>query len=77
MEKVFVIDPDGRIHGLWDDTIDFREVGECRVERASSVEFNNDTKKWDIHLADGTYIGSEDSRAMAIQWEVEYLQERL
>jgi hypothetical protein len=77
VDRVFVIDPDGTIHGLWDDTIDFREVGECLVERASSVEFNNDTKKWDIYLADGTYIGSEDSRGAAIDLEVSYLQERL
>lgn len=77
MNKVFVVDAEGVVHGLWDDTIDFRSVGECQVERASSVEFNNETQKWDVHLADGTYIGSDDSRVAAIEREVHYLQERL
>jgi hypothetical protein len=76
-EIVLVIDQSGNIRGLYTEVIDFESVGEVSVHRASSVEFNNNTKMWDVYLADGTYLCSEKTRSEAIDSEVQYLQARL
>lgn len=76
-EVVFIIDKNGDIHGLYTETIDFDLVGQVSIHRASSVEFNNDTKQWDVHLENGTYICSRRTRSEAIEAEVEYLHSQL
>ena len=42
------IDIDGTVRGLWDDAIDWQELGRCRVRRASHVEFDNDRQRWTV-----------------------------
>lgn len=76
-EWILVVDNNGDVHGLWSDIIDVRELGECFVERASSVEFCNDSKKWQVILSDGTFLGEWDSREDAIDNEVSFLQNKL
>jgi len=72
-----VIDEEGDIKCLWTDLIDLTELGTCHVERASHVEFNNDSQRWEARLPDGTLIGQDRSRAGAIQQEINYLNARL
>jgi hypothetical protein len=72
-----VVGEDGVCRSLWTDLIDLTEIGTCHVERASNVEFNNETQMWEARLLDGTLIGQDRSRSGAIQQEIDYLNERL
>jgi hypothetical protein len=69
----------GQVHGLWFDEFErlYRELGISEVRRASQVEWNGETAKWEVHLAHGQFIGAFDRRDQAIAHEVAYLQERL
>jgi hypothetical protein len=45
------ITPDGRIRGLWEDSLDLHELGALRVRRASHVEYDNDRQCWCVRSA--------------------------
>src|SRR5688500_2139596 len=44
----------GQVHGLWFDAFErlYRELGIAEVRRASQVEWNDETAKWEVYLAD-------------------------
>jgi hypothetical protein len=44
------ITPDGVIHGLWDDGIDWPAVGHVHVRRASHVEFCRRRQRWGVQI---------------------------
>jgi hypothetical protein len=69
----------GQVHGLWFDefAVLYRELGIAEVLRASQIEWNRETAKWEVCLADGQCIGAFDRRDRAIAHEVAFLQERL
>lgn len=78
------IDPDGTIHGIYADALLDLLPGRLAVERASNVEFNADTQRWEARLAmsigphdAGWLIASAPSRAEALRKEVEYLNQNL
>ena len=76
-ERVFLIDPDATVTGLYTDDLDLRAVGDLSTRRASNVEFNSETSLWDVILPDGTIIASDRSREVAIELEIAYLNERM
>jgi hypothetical protein len=67
---------DGQVHGLWHDEFQrlYRELGIAEVRRASQIEWNHETGKWEVHLADGQFIGAFDRRDQAIAHEITVLQ---
>lgn len=75
--KKIVIQSNGTISYIWSDDIDLSELGDVQVSRASHVEFNNKSKKWEAHTVGGTFIGAFKKRSDAIAAEVKYLEERL
>jgi hypothetical protein len=42
------ITPEGRIRGLWTDAVEFTELGDCTVRRASHVEFDERQQCWTV-----------------------------
>ena len=76
-EVVLLFDSNGVAKTIYTEDIELRELGKLYTYRASSVEFNNETYMWDVHLEDGTYVGSWESRQEAIRQEVLYLQKRM
>lgn len=69
----------GQVHGLWFDEFErlYRELGIAAVRRASQIEWNPETAKWEVHLAEGQFIGAFDRRDQAIAREITFLQGRL
>lgn len=45
------ITPDGTVHGLWDDAIDWASLGRVCVRRASHVEFGEEQQMWYVRAA--------------------------
>lgn len=77
-EIVFVIalHPTGERFALMSDALPTDELGRLTVKRASNVEFNDGTQKWE-----GVMTGEEDPRFIAasrrecIQQEVAFIAE--
>ena len=42
------ITPDGRITGLWNDDVDFPDIGRLNIRRASHIEFDNRLQQWTV-----------------------------
>jgi len=47
----FEITPDGRVHGLWTDTVPLPPLGRCIVQRVSYVEFSTHRQCWYVREA--------------------------
>ena len=74
-----VIDKNGNISSVYSEKLDFSEIGEPYINRATEVKFNNRYKHWTVialppyfpkrsTLAEGFKLRSE-----AISWEVDFL----
>ena len=80
--KLIVIEPDGVIHALYDDTL-AKLGGRQKITRASNVEPESDGKGWSVILTDaeqnGKYRGhvvarNVPLRSTALQLEVDFIQ---
>ena len=40
--------PEGTAHCLWTEVLPLHEIGRLEVSRASNIEFNNSTQKWEV-----------------------------
>jgi hypothetical protein len=68
-------DPSGSVDCLYTEAIDLRELGTLLVTRATSIEFNPDTQRWEVRAAgDGKFLHSHPSRDACLRWERENLQ---
>jgi hypothetical protein len=50
-ETTLEITPDGRIRGLWNDTLALPELGRCIVQRVSYIEFSMHRQCWCVREA--------------------------
>lgn len=63
------IRPDGKIEGLYNDTIPLQQLGELSVMRATTIEFDHQRQEWIVALPDGTEVYSHPSREECLKWE--------
>ncbi len=77
MHMKILIKADGDVVSVYSDKIPASKLGEATVERASNVEFNNNTKEWEAILPSGKLIAKGPSRDEVIKQEIAYLEERL
>ena len=66
---VLTFEPGGVVRSLYSELIDLTELGPLRVERASSLEFNQKKQKWEVREPDGKLLFSHTSRAICLAWE--------
>jgi hypothetical protein len=66
--------PDGSAHCLWTDAISLHELGRLEITRASHIEFNNATQKWEVMDPKGRVRFIARSRAACLEWEHGNLQ---
>ena len=50
-ETTLEITPDGKVRGLWNDTLALPELGRCIVQRVSYVEFSMHHQCWCVREA--------------------------
>ena len=65
--------PNGTVTGLWTELIDLHQLGEVQIERASNIEFNNATHRWDVEIK-GEVVFSDPSRDCCLEWEHDYFE---
>lgn len=76
-EVVLLFHEDGTAKCLYNEEIELNKFGKLFTYRASTIEMNNDTCMWEVRLEDGTLLGSWESRQVAIDREVAFLQSRM
>ena len=66
---------DGTARTLWTDALPLHELGRLFVRRASWIDFNEHTQKWEVRLdphADDA-VFTHASRCECIAWEHQHL----
>lgn len=82
---IVVIEPNGTIRAMYDDAlVDVLSFGSLSIQRASHVEFCNESQAWFVDMqADDSLrietfrVGPFAKHAEALAWEVVYLEYRL
>jgi hypothetical protein len=71
-----VIEPDGRVRGIYSEEIDLAAIGRPAIARASTVEPDQDGR-WhaDLRLLLGPVLGPFARRSEALAAEVAWLEE--
>ncbi|MEA3207890.1 MAG: hypothetical protein QOE70_947 [Chthoniobacter sp.] len=75
MTHILTFEEDGSAHTLWTDALPLAELGTLRVRRASWIDFNEHTQRWEVRLdphADDP-VFSHFSRQACLTWENETL----
>jgi len=74
------ISPDGKLlTGLYSDEFGWQDLGECQINRATDVRFDNTDKLWKVHILDegGRILDNgHANRKDAIAAEIVYLNKR-
>ena len=67
---VLTFDSTGRGHCLYTEAVDLSSIGELEIVRASQIEFNNESKEWEvISGSENNVLFSNPSRAVCLLWE--------
>jgi hypothetical protein len=66
--------PDGTARCLWTEAVPLHELGRLEVTRASNIEFNNSTQRWELKDRTGKVRFVAQSRSACLQWEQHHLQ---
>lgn len=74
-ELVISFAPTGQTEALHMDEFPLRHLGDMKIERASTIEFNEDTQLFDVVLPDGTvhithanFVGYDVARSFEVEW---------
>jgi hypothetical protein len=66
--------PDGSAQCLWTDAISLHDLGRLQIRRATNIEFNNATQKWEVRDRKGRVRFIAKSRSACLEWEQKDLQ---
>ena len=63
--------PGGTARCLWTEAVPLHELGRLDIHRASTVEFDDVKKQWEVRLASNPDVVafSDPSRETCLQWE--------
>ena len=65
-----LIAPGGTIECLYTEALPLHKWGRLKIQRASRIEFNGDTQRWEVLPPKGARVMfSHRSRAKCIEWE--------
>ena len=75
-EAVLTFNPDGTAQGLYTEAIPMHALGRLRVQRASTIEFEDSIQKWVVRSPDGAELYHSPSRQRCLDWEREFFNNR-
>lgn len=70
--SVLRFDSEGTGHCLYTEAIDLSTIGPLEMKRASSIEFNAASQRWEVHKPTGDCIFSHRLRSVCVAWELQY-----
>jgi hypothetical protein len=74
METIVTFAPDGTARCLWTEAVPLHALGRLEINRASNIEFNNATQRWEIEDRKGKVRFFAKSRSACLEWEQQNLQ---
>ena len=75
MNPTITFTPDGNGHCLYTEAILLGPIGALEIKRATSIEFNDHTQRWEVRDAKNNGLLYQDaSREICLRWEHENLQ---
>ena len=74
METVITFSPDGTARCLWTEAVPLHELGRLEIHRATNIEFNNATQRWEVKDRKGKVRFFAKSRSGCLEWEQTNLQ---
>jgi hypothetical protein len=72
MLHVLKFDNSGLGHCLYTEILDLTSIGPLQIARASTIEFNNDSKVWEVKDSESRVLFSNPSRTVCLVWEQQY-----
>jgi hypothetical protein len=74
---IITIAPDGTARCLWTEAVPLHELGPLEIQRAYSVEFDNQAQAWCVFDAMGDCLYGSPSRETCLAWERRHFNEML
>jgi hypothetical protein len=74
MKIAITFTPDGTGHALYTEAIDLGTIGELTIQRATTIEFDNESQYWRVRDPAGFPLFNSPSRQACLDWERQYLQ---
>jgi hypothetical protein len=70
-QAVILFDPTGTARCLYSELVDLRTLGRLTVRRATRIEFDERTQRWDVLpvTGDGPALFSAPARGDCLAWE--------
>jgi hypothetical protein len=65
--------PDGMVKGLYTEVINLQALGQLKVERATSIEFDHTWQVWRVFDPEGQMLYCSPSRKVCLEWEQKHL----
>ena len=64
----------GLLYGPYTEAIDLQALGNLNVQRATAIEFDNETQCWQVLAPAGASLFNSPSRQACLAWEQEHLR---
>ncbi len=68
--------PCGTGRGLYTEAIDLGAIGALTIQRATTIEFDNDARYWRVRDPAGFALFNSPSRQACLEWERRHLDRR-
>ena len=75
-ETVLTFNPDGTAQGLYTETIPLHALGRLRIQRASTIEFDDSIQKWVVRSPENAELYQSPSRQQCLDWERDFFNNR-
>jgi hypothetical protein len=72
---VLVLKSDGTGHALYDEKIDLNTLGPLHIERATHIEFDEESQYWRVRDRNGLNLFNAPSRQACLDWEKKHFSD--
>ena len=69
MNATLIFTPQGEGRGLYTEAIDLSRIGTLKIERATTIEFDNQAQCWIVRDRTGFGLYHSPSRQTCLDWE--------
>ena len=74
MNATLTFTPDGHGHGLYTEALPLDTIGPLHIERATLIEFDNETQLWRVFDRTGCDLFNSPSRQACLDWEHRHME---
>jgi hypothetical protein len=71
--SVIRFDRQGDGHCLYTELIDLHQLGSLQVKRASVIDFNNQSQRWEVRSLSAKVLFFSKFRHVCLEWEQQHI----